>query len=234
MLKFSDHPAHVETRSPRLIRSRSIAATCAPRPKRKLEGVASLCDPSCRSCHYTDGHATCPVARGTLPRQIPDPRAFQQCCDDRVKIVTFSPEINTVIIRRPVVLSREEISKRFEVPVRVRTVAMMRGPPDRLCQLLARGLASVRDNPAVSPVLSANPRSSTSPACDTTPSPPAVTSSPFDQPVTFALRVLLTWTQAEAGGPGLLGIGTADGHHRNMVGIPVCVDRCADAPDWAK
>jgi hypothetical protein len=55
----------------------------------------------------------------------------------------------------------------------------------------SRGVASARD----SPVLSANRRSSTSPACDTTPPPPDVTSSPFDQPVTFTLRVLLDLAQ---------------------------------------
>ena len=49
----------------------------------------------------------------------------------------------------------------------------------------SRGEASARDSPAVSPVLSASWRSRTSPACDTIPSPSAVTSRPFDQPVTF-------------------------------------------------
>jgi hypothetical protein len=40
-------------------------------------------------------------------------------------------------------------------------------------------------------MLSANARSSTSPACDTTPAPSPVTSSPFSQPVSFTLQVLL-------------------------------------------
>src|SRR5579859_3017953 len=54
-----------------------------------------------------------------------------------------------------------------------------------------RGVASARDNPPVSPVLSARYRSSVSPACDTTPAPPPVTSSPRDHPVTFTSKVLL-------------------------------------------
>src|SRR5881398_3124281 len=38
-------------RSPRFIRSRSIAATSIPSPKRKLAGVASPCSQTCWSCH---------------------------------------------------------------------------------------------------------------------------------------------------------------------------------------
>ena len=54
-----------------------------------------------------------------------------------------------------------------------------------------RSLASAFGRAAVSPVLSASARSSASPACDTIPVPPTVTSSPFSQPVAFTLRVLL-------------------------------------------
>ena len=42
-----------------------------------------------------------------------------------------------------------------------------------------------RARPPVNPVLSARCRNSTSPACDTTPRPPPVTSRPLDQPVTL-------------------------------------------------
>src|SRR5262249_37973308 len=55
----------------------------------------------------------------------------------------------------------------------------------------SRRVARAGDRPAVSPVRSASARSSTSPACDTTPVPPPVTSSPFSQPVPFTSKVLL-------------------------------------------
>ncbi len=55
----------------------------------------------------------------------------------------------------------------------------------------SRGLANAPDRPAVSPDLSASSRSTASPACETTPSPSAVTSKPRDQPVTFTTEVLL-------------------------------------------
>src|SRR6266545_3265372 len=64
----------------------------------------------------------------------------------------------------------------------------------RLSQFLVRvrrGEASARDRPPVSPVLSASWRSRASPACDTMPSPSAVTSRPFDHPVRFTFEVLL-------------------------------------------
>src|SRR6185437_2777319 len=54
-----------------------------------------------------------------------------------------------------------------------------------------RGVASAADRPPARPVLSARCRSSASPACDTTPAPPPVTSSPRDHPVTFTSKVLL-------------------------------------------
>ena len=44
---------------------------------------------------------------------------------------------------------------------------------------------------AVRPVRSASRRSSTSPACETMPVPPPVTSRPRDHPVPFTLKVLL-------------------------------------------
>ena len=53
------------------------------------------------------------------------------------------------------------------------------------------GDGSAADRPAVSPVRSASSRSSTSPACDTTPVPPYVTSRPRDHPVAFTWKVLL-------------------------------------------
>src|SRR5260221_8901408 len=53
-----------------------------------------------------------------------------------------------------------------------------------------RGEASARDRPPVSPVLSVSWRSRPSPACDTMPSPSAVTSSPLDHPVRFTFKVL--------------------------------------------
>lgn len=49
------------------------------------------------------------------------------------------------------------------------------------------GCANAFDNPDDNPVLSANIRNSANPACDTTPSPPTVTSRPLDQPITFTL-----------------------------------------------
>jgi hypothetical protein len=58
-----------------------------------------------------------------------------------------------------------------------------------------RAVASAADRPPVRPVLSAKCRSSTSPACDTTPRPPPVTSSPRDHPVTFTAKVLLDLAQ---------------------------------------
>jgi hypothetical protein len=47
------------------------------------------------------------------------------------------------------------------------------------------GDGSAADSPAVIPLRSASSRSSTSPACDTTPVPPPVTSRPRDHPVAF-------------------------------------------------
>jgi hypothetical protein len=44
---------------------------------------------------------------------------------------------------------------------------------------------SAFDRPAISPVLSASPRSKASRACDTIPVPPAVTFQPLSQPVAF-------------------------------------------------
>jgi hypothetical protein len=52
-------------------------------------------------------------------------------------------------------------------------------------------VASAFDNPPVRPVLSATARSNASPACDTTPVPPAMTSSPLSHPVAFTSKVLL-------------------------------------------
>src|SRR5262249_56115504 len=54
-----------------------------------------------------------------------------------------------------------------------------------------RGVANARDNPPVSPDRSANSRSTANPACDTTPSPSAVTTNPRDQPLPFTWKVLL-------------------------------------------
>jgi hypothetical protein len=48
-----------------------------------------------------------------------------------------------------------------------------------------RGEGSAADRPAVRPVRSDNCRSSTSPACDTIPVPPPLTSRPRDHPVAF-------------------------------------------------
>lgn len=55
--------------------------------------------------------------------------------------------------------------------------------------------ADAADNLDDKPVLSASSRSSANPVCDTTPSPPTVTSRPLDQPVTFTLKVLLDLDQ---------------------------------------
>src|SRR5450755_1827824 len=54
-----------------------------------------------------------------------------------------------------------------------------------------RGEGSAAERPAVRPVRSASCRSRASPACDTTPVPPPVTSRPRDHPVAFTWKVLL-------------------------------------------
>src|ERR1019366_6900330 len=53
------------------------------------------------------------------------------------------------------------------------------------------GEGSAADSPDVRPVRSVTWRSSASPACDTTPVPPPVTSRPRDHPVAFTWKVLL-------------------------------------------
>src|SRR5579859_4588943 len=60
---------------------------------------------------------------------------------------------------------------------------------------------SARDKPPVRPVLSASRRTKPSPACDTTPVPPPVTSRPFDHAVTFTSRVLLELEPVETSTP---------------------------------
>src|SRR5262249_41853576 len=54
-----------------------------------------------------------------------------------------------------------------------------------------RDVANTRDNPPVNPDRSANNRNTANPACDTTPSPSAVTTNPRDQPLPFTWKVLL-------------------------------------------
>jgi hypothetical protein len=53
------------------------------------------------------------------------------------------------------------------------------------------GVGSAADRPAVRPVRSASCRSSTRPACDTTPVPPPATSRPRDHAVAFMQKMLL-------------------------------------------
>jgi hypothetical protein len=122
-------------RSPRRMRSRSIAATS---PDRTRSSPASHhhatrpAGPATSAAGPATGHATTPAHR----RPTPDAAHPFQPTNDRVEIAAVGIEIDPRTIRRPVVQRGQEVGERGQPPVQVRIVMVVGRTRDRVAELL--------------------------------------------------------------------------------------------------
>ena len=125
-------------RSPRLIRSRSIAPTRSPSPKRKLPGVASPCSHTCRSCHIRgQPRQRSSIQLNSSAFSFPIRPHSNSVVNDRFEVVAVDSEIDVVAVSGSVVLSREEVGKSFEASEKVGIVTTMRCLPNGQGQFLS-------------------------------------------------------------------------------------------------
>src|ERR1700682_2501548 len=133
-------------RSPRFIRSRSIAATSRPCPKRKVAGGAPPCHPPLPVLPHRG-----PVSPQVLqPQQLvgvpcPDALPALQPGDELLEIAAVGVEVERSAVGGPIMLRGKEIAQSLEPPEEMGVVALMNGPRDRLTELLA-GVELQRQN----------------------------------------------------------------------------------------
>ena len=125
-------------RSPRFMRSRSIAATSMPSPNRKFAGVASPCSQTCWSCHICGRSRQRSRKDGELIEvALPDAAGFPEPVRDGAEIAAVRIEIDQGPVGRPVVLGGQEVGERLQPPEQVRVVPVAGRARDRVNSFLA-------------------------------------------------------------------------------------------------
>ena len=106
-------------RSPRFMRSRSIAATSMPWPNRKFAGRRVAVQPDLLVLpHLRPVPPAVAQTRELLDVARPDAAGIAKPANDRVEVPAVGIEIDRRPVGRPVVLGGEEVGQRLQPPVR--------------------------------------------------------------------------------------------------------------------